>query len=327
MHTLRIYIRHSLIWQYFFDIYYMNINKFNYLFFILLGIFWSGSFIAIKVIVNDFPPFYGASLRVGFALLFLLGVVYFLKKDIAVPFNLRWKIWLTGLLAQGFPFAFLFWGEQHVAPGLAGILNGSVPIWTFILCVFFARKEMNLTVLRFIGLLIGIIGIAIVFSPQINFSARSTNIYGAVAILMMAISYALGNIINQYLLRGEIKINFYANLVHQHWASLFFLLLLAILFEKIPRMMNYRELANIGLASIYLGVFSTGLAWIIYYHLIRSWDVVSASGVLYIVPVLALVWDWLFFGNIPKLSEIIGVITILSGVVLIQYKCNKKVNS
>lgn len=302
----------------------MNINKFNYLFFLVLGIFWSGSFIAIKMVVNVFPPFYGAALRVGFALFFLLGVVYFLKKDVAMPFNLRWKIWVTGLLAQSFPFAFLFWGEQHVSPGLAGILNGSVPIWTFILCLIFARKEMNLTWLRFIGLLVGIIGIAIVFLPQINFSTHSTNLYGSLAILMMAISYALGNVINQYLLRGEIKINFYANLIHQHWASLFFLLCTAIVFEKIPHSLNYHELTNIGLASMYLGVFSTGLAWIIYYHLIRSWDVVSASGVLYIVPVMALVWDWLFFGNIPNLQEIMGVITILSGVILIQYKFNKK---
>lgn len=302
----------------------MNIGKLNYLYFLLLGIFWSGSFIAIKVVVNNFPPFLGGALRVAIALLFLICTAYVLQKNIKIPLHLRWKIWLTGLLAQGFPFAFLFWGEQHISPGLAGILNGSVPIWTFILCLLFTRKAINLTLLRFVGLLVGMMGIAIVFWSQINFSTIDKTAIGAVAILLMAISYALGNISNQFLLRGETKIDFYANLIHQHCASLFFLIILAISFEKIPSDINYHDVIKIGSASIYLGVFSTGLAWMIYYHLIRSWDVISASGVLYIVPIMVLVWDWLIFGNVPKLTEILGVITILSGVVLIQYAFNRK---
>ena len=97
--------------------------NFRLLIFFLLSLFWGFSFVAIKVIVDSIPPFIGAALRTGFAILFLLIIYRFVGKSIQVPRKLLPKIWINGLFLQGFPFAFLFWGERFVSPGLAGILN------------------------------------------------------------------------------------------------------------------------------------------------------------------------------------------------------------
>jgi drug/metabolite transporter (DMT)-like permease len=72
------------------------------------------------------------------------------------------------------------------------------------------------------------------------------------------------------------------------------------------------------LASVYLGVVSTAIAFLMYYHLIREWGVVRASSVTYIAPIIALFWDFVFFRNEPGLFEGIGITAILCGVVLIQ---------
>lgn len=289
----------------------------NLILFILLVTFWSGSFVAIKIVVTTIPPFFGAMLRVLTALISLMVIFYFAKRPTQVEFSVRWKMWLIGLFAQGFPFAFLFWGEQLITPGLAGILNGTVSIWAFLLSLLLFHEASIDCGKKMIGLGLGMAGIFIIFWPSIG--SMSSNIWGALSVLFMAISYAVGAVLNQYLFSRKTKIDFYANLYHQHCSSLVFLFAIALIFEPLPSAHVLLTTPSIWLATLYLGVFSTAIAWMIYYHLIREWDAVRASTVMYVVPVMALLWDFLLFNNYPQISEIIGVTTILSGVILLQF--------
>lgn len=295
----------------------MTNKNINYLWFFLLASFWGGSFVAIKAVVNVVPPFFGAMLRVGLALFFLIIIFLFLKKKVSVPFSYRWRIWILGLFSQGIPFFFLFWGEQHISSGLAGILNGTVPIWTLLFSLI-SPKTRNFSTLKCLGLLTGLLGICIIFWPLVSFSNSQHYLLGTVSVLLMAISYSIGNLLNQRMLSGQVKLDFYANLYHQHWASLTFLMLASLCFESWPSKTLLFHTPILWVASIYMGLFSTALAWIIYYYLIREWDAVRASAVMYIVPIMAILWDFIFFHNRPLWTEGLGIITILLGVLLIQ---------
>lgn len=298
----------------------MNKNI-NCLLFFLLAAFWSGSFVAIKAVVLHVPPFFGAMLRVGLALFFITLIFGFLKKKLSIPFSLRWRIWIMGLFAQGLPFFFLFYGEQYISSGLAGILNGTVPIWTLIFSLT-SPKTRNFSFLKCIGLFTGLFGICIIFWPLLNFNASHSALLGTASLLLMAISYSVGNLLNQRMLSGQTKLDFYANIYHQHWASLVFLIVISLLFEHWPNSTLLLHTPIIWIASIYMGLFSTALAWIIYYHLIREWDAVRASAVLYVVPIMAILWDFIFFHHRPQWSEGLGVIAILLGVLIIQWPKN-----
>ncbi len=273
----------------------MNKNI-NYLWFFLLAAFWSGSFVAIKAVVLHLPPFFGAMLRVGLALIFLSLIFCFLKKSVAVPFNLRCRIWIIGLFAQGFPFFFFFYGEQHISAGLTGILNGTVPIWTLVFSLI-SPKTRNFSFLKCIGLFTGLLGICIIFWPLLNFNSTHSALLGTISVLLMAISYSIGNLLNQYMLSGQTKLDFYANIYHQHWASLIFLMLTSLLFEHWPSSSLLLHTPIIWVASIYMGLFSTAIAWIIYYHLIREWDAVRASAVMYVVPIYGYTLGFCFFSQ------------------------------
>lgn len=289
--------------------------------FFLLAAFWGGSFVAIKAVVLHIPPFFGAMLRVGLSLIFITVIFGFLKKKLSLPFSLRWRTWVMGLFAQGLPFFFLFYGEQYISSGLAGILNGTVPIWTLIFSLT-SPKTRNFSFLKCIGLFIGLLGICIIFWPLLNFDTSHSALLGTASLLLMAISYSVGNLLNQRMLSGQTKLDFYANIYHQHWASLVFLMLASLLFEHWPSTMFLLHTPIIWVASIYMGLFSTALAWIIYYYLIREWDAVRASAVLYIVPIMAILWDFIFFHHRPQWSEGLGVIAILLGVLIIQWPKN-----
>jgi len=271
------------------------------------------------------PPLFGAVVRVGIALLCLMLFIFSTRKNTAIAFSLRWKVWMIGIFSQAIPFTCLFWGERHISPGLAGILNGTVSIWTFLLSIVLLPQLTTYSVRKVLGLLVGIVGVVIIFWPMVTVDNSISTLLGAAAIVVMAISYALGAVLNQYFLSSKSRIDFFANIYHQHWGSLIFLVVISLLFEKWPSASVLFSSHIPWFASLYLGVFSTAIAWLLYYHLIREWDALRASTVLYVVPALTLIWDYLIFGNRPHLTEIMGVVAILSGVILIQLSNFKRI--
>jgi drug/metabolite transporter (DMT)-like permease len=286
------------------------------LLFCLLAAFWGGSFVAIKFVVQDFPPVFGAMLRVGVALAVFRAYFTYEKRPLRVAPAIVRRMWLAGLFAQGLPFALLFWGERKISPGLAGIINGTVPLWTFILGLFLHKREF-FTFRKTAGLLLGFIGIGAVCSPLFSFSGTRGEIIGTAAVFTMAVCYGVGSLMTRSLLAGGAKADFRANLIHQHAASFVLLVLLSALTEHWPSFALVFSSGKALLSVFYLGIFSTALAFMIYFHLIREWGAVRASAVTYVAPIIALFWDYVFFKNLPTLFEILGVSAILSGVVLL----------
>lgn len=286
------------------------------LLFALLAAFWGGSFVAIKFAVAVFPPGFSAMLRVGVALACLAALFKKEGRDLNVDAATRRRMWAAGVFAQGLPFALLFWGERRISPGLAGIINGTVPLWTFVLGALIGT-ERSFTPRRLGGLALGFAGIAVICAPVLSFGGTRAEILGTAAVFGMAISYGVGTLLTRALLSGEKKADFRANAYHQHCASFVFLIAASAAMESWPSLHAVAS-APVALAAIlYLGVCSTAAAFLIYFHLIREWGAVRASAVTYVVPIIAVFWDFVFFGNKPSAWEALGVAAVLSGVVLL----------
>jgi drug/metabolite transporter (DMT)-like permease len=295
-------------------------NYLNFILFLLLALLWSGSFINIKIVVGAFPPVFSALIRVFIA--FLCLTLFFLSrhKTILIPFKDAWRLWITGFFGQALPFALLFYGERFVAPATASILNSTVSIWALLLGTLLFRDVAQWTANKIIGLLLGLIGIIFIFFPA--FIHADSKVIGMISVLGMAISYAIGALLNQHLVFGKMKTTIEINLWQQHISSLFCLSFISLILEPWP---SFSELFNIKIlgAFLYLGLFATAIAWIIYFHLLKSWDAVRASSVMYIVPVLAILWDYMFLHIIPSWNRSVGALTILLGVLLIQWTREK----
>lgn len=294
----------------------MSRKSVDILLFVLLAAFWGGSFVAIKFAVQVYPSTFSAMLRVGLALIVLFTLFRHQKSDLSVPFPTRRKMWLAGLFAQGLPFALLFWGEKRISPGLAGIINGTVPIWTFVFGMLVGNAEA-FTARKTAGLLLGFAGIAIICSPLLTFAGTSGEIAGTAAVFLMAICYGVGTLLTRSLLSGEAKVDFRANAYHQNCASVVFLAAVSFFAEPWPSAHAVFASPAAVVSIVYLGVFSTALAFLIYFHLIREWGAVRASAVTYVAPIIAVFWDYVFFKNVPDRFEVVGVLAVLSGVVLL----------
>lgn len=284
--------------------------------FALLAAFWGGSFVAIKFAVAVLPSGFAATLRVGVALACLTALFKKEGRDLRADFATRRRMWAAGVFAQGLPFALLFWGERRIAPGLAGIVNGTVPLWTFALGAI-AGRERDLAPRRLGGLLLGFAGVAVICAPVLAFGGTRDEALGTAAVFGMAVSYGLGTLLTRAILSGEAKADFRANVYHQHCASLVFLAAWSLTTEPWPPVRLLASSPAALVSVLYLGVCSTAAAFLIYFHLIREWGAVRASAVTYLVPILALFWDWVFFGGRPSVFETAGVAAVLGGVVLL----------
>lgn len=284
----------------------------------LLALLWSGSFINIRTTVEACPAFFSAMLRVliAFTVLTILFVIQ--QKKIFLNYKLAWRLWVAGIFSQAIPFAFLFYGEQFIKPALASIINSTVSIWVLILGFIFFRAESTLSVHKIMGVLLGFVGIILIFGPMLDDGHNA--VVGIVSVFGMVLSYAVGGLINQHLVFGKMKaekIEFHTNVWQQHLASFLFLVLLSGIVEPVPALHTLMNIKIIA-AFLYLGVFATAISFVIYYYLIREWDAVRASSVMYVVPMLAILWDYLFLHLVPLWNEIVGALIILVGVMLIQ---------
>jgi len=298
--------------------------RLNYMLYGLLALMWSGSFINIKVVVDVMPPIFCAMMRVLISIIGLAVVFTVTRKPFLGRSHGMWRVWIAGLASQAIPFALLFYGERFVAPALAGIINSTVSLWALLIGTVAFRDVSQWTPIKLCGLMLGFVGIVIIFYPSIH--NGESDIIGVSAIMLMAISYAVGGLINQHVIFPKMKISFEANLFHQHISSVLTLAMASLMLETWPPMSSVFD-SNVIFSFLYLGLVATTCAWMIFFYLIREWGAVRTSSVMYIVPLLAIVWDLLFLHITPSGSELIGAAAILVGVVLIQWTRKQKLNT
>ena len=203
------------------------------LFWALVFIF-AGNFIAIKEAVATIDPMEIATFRVVVAL--LLFQVYFLvrRKPLSLPAKMLPQVWFAGILLQAIPFASFCWGMKLVSPGIGGIIEGTIPIFVFVFSLLFMKKSESLNLKSFSGLLMGILGIYLIFAEQAQLSHGNEELWGMLAIGIMTASYALGTVFNRKILAGKSKTILPGVLYHQHLASVVVLGAIVLAVNGVP---------------------------------------------------------------------------------------------
>jgi len=288
------------------------------MFFALIAIFWGGSFLAVRESVEVFPPFFAAAMRVGIATFIMMVLMVYRNGD-RVPRDIRLSMLANGLFTLGFPWALLFWGEQYIAPAMAGIINATTPLFTVVIATLVVRREKSAWN-KWLGVVLGFFGVLIIFAPKISAGAGS-DIKGMLAIVGMAISYGVGIVWLKSLAHRVAPFNAF---FYQGLGALVFLIPLSLITEW-SGLVNAHWGAQSGWISIlYLGIFSTALAQLMFFVIIRDLGAVAASAVTYVPPIIAIILDRLVYGHFVSLNAIIGAAVILVGVRLVHMRIGKK---
>ncbi|MEO0402006.1 MAG: DMT family transporter, partial [Pseudomonadota bacterium] len=167
---------------------------------ILLALIWGGSFLSIRIALDEVSPLTSVAHRTGWAMIVLWSVVAVMR----LPIPRDPRIWVgflgMGLLNNVIPFGLMAWGQLHIETGLTSILNAATAIFGVIAAsLFFADERMTLR--KGIGVLLGFFGVATAIGLD-NFRSFDVRSLAQLAIIAGTISYALAGVWARKMLGG-----------------------------------------------------------------------------------------------------------------------------
>lgn len=271
---------------------------------------WGPSFLFIKLVIEEFPPISAAALRVSIAALFLYLILKFKNRKL-IALGPLWKHFLVmGLVSNAIPFCLFCWGEMYIDSSLAALINGSPPIFTAILAHFFLRDE-PLNWHKGIGILLGIGGLLILFLPNLSGGVYG-DAGGILAIILATFCYAVGFVYGKIKLKGLPPLVAPASQLIM--ASL--VLIPTSLIVERPFDMAVPSWTSIS-ALCALGIFGTGIAFIVYYKVLETAGAMALSMVSYLLPLVGMVLGVLFLNESLTWNGIFGGFLILAAMMLV----------
>ena len=278
----------------------------DYLLLTLLTLIWASAFFNIKIATYSFGPVTIAFLRVLFGAFPVLLLCYFKKIKIEA-FSKDWKWFaIIGLVNLVIPFILISYGVKFVQSNLAAILMSTTPLSSTVLAHFFLKGE-RFNLLKTIGLLIGFSGIVFLFSD--NFLINENNFLAALLILLGSTCYVIGGVIT---LKISNKKNENVTGSILIWATIM-LFPLSLIFEK-PWTLNPSMDSIISI--IYLGIFPTGIAWLLRYKILKTNGLIFHSQVSYIIPIFGIILGYIFLNEIITSKIIVALIAVFIGIYL-----------
>jgi drug/metabolite transporter (DMT)-like permease len=270
---------------------------------------WGSTWAFIKIGLADLPPFTFASVRFIVAIVILAAVIA--VKRPAWPARADYgAIAMSGFLQFGVNYALVFWGEKQISSGQTALLQSTIPLFGFLIAHFALHAE-RLTPKRMLGLLIGLVGVAIIFSNQLEFGG-TLQIVGSIAILLSAVGVAYANIMVK---QRAGHIDNRVLIATQMICGLIPLVILSLIVEGDPFAYNWTPRA--WFAVFYLAIVGTLAAFMIYYWMVRHIKVTTTQLISLVTPVLALVVGVIFLDEQITTRLLIGAAAILAGIATI----------
>ena len=276
---------------------------------ILLAAIWGSAFFNIKIATYTYDTFTLVFVRVFFATL-LLVLWCFYKKIKIMAFSKDWKLYaLVGIVNISMPFLLIAYGTDKVQSYLSAILMSSTPLSGTILAHFFTSNEkFNLT--KSIGVTIGFIGVAILFFDKLVIS--ESNLIYALIILFAATLYVIGGILILKFLKNKGNENVTTSTIIWSLISL-----LPFCLYKQP-WVNLNPSFESTLSLIYLGIFATGIAWMLRFHILITNGLVFQAQVAYLIPIFGVIFGYLIMDEQITWKVLTSLIIIISGIYIVK---------
>ncbi|MDA9023982.1 DMT family transporter [Gammaproteobacteria bacterium] len=271
----------------------------NWILLILLGAVWGSAFMFIKISADDFGPILLVNLR-----LLLAGALFLpflLQKKYLAYFKSHFSgILILGIFSNAFPFTMFSYASLGATSNMLGILNGTTAFMTMVVAYFWLKE--SITPKQIFGIILGFLGILVLVNP-----ANGSATLGASGFALVgALSYSFSGV---YIQKYQLNAN---KFVLIGWAMLFGgLFLTPLSFFNLPDQMPDN---NAIAALLWLGIVSTGIAYLGYIRLIEQIGAVRTSTVTYLLPVFSIIWGSIFLQE--KITWIIfgGFIFVMIGM-------------
>jgi drug/metabolite transporter (DMT)-like permease len=284
---------------------------------ILVAIIWGVNFAFVKYALADFSPLSFTTLRFFLSALFLICVMLINREPLAMERRDIGEIVTLGFIGITLYNIFFMEGLNYTTASNSALFISSSPLFAALILALKNRKRISARILA--GLLLSTSGVFLIIQSRpggLSFSRG--DLAGDLLTITAAAFWALYTIRAKPLLEkySAVKLTAYSmaagtvlllpisgyELLHQAWSS-------------VP----LRSWAAFSFSTFVSG----GIAFTLWYHGVKTIGVTRTVVYHYIVPFVAVVFAALFLGERITFLQLIGGISILAGVYLVQSKNNQ----
>ena len=277
----------------------------------MLSILWGCSFLFVELALRDLPVFTVTLGRTGIAAAFLILLLAATRAPL-LPLVQRWREFLLlGALRAAIPMCLIVWAQTRIDSGVAGILNSTSPLFTMLVAHLLTSDD-RLTPRKLIGCLIGIVGVVVMIGIEFM-NQLGDGIAGQLAMLGATCSYGFAAVYGRRFDTGSNT----ASAAGMLSGATLLILPVALVIDR-PWTLSPGALSLSALLG--LALFSTAIAFVVWFRLITTAGPSNTSLVTFLIPLTALGFGVLLLGEKPSLASLLGLVIILAGLAVTQVK-------
>lgn len=279
-------------------------------------IIWGTTYLALRIAVEEIPPFFFSAVRQITAGTLLLGFMFLIKKKAFPRIQYLGKQGINGILMITLGNGLVAWAEMYISSGLAALICSMMPVWVILINVAIGSKE-KLNGLIILGVLMGMLGIMLAFGEDLSEFTNPLYSYGIIFTFMAAMSWAGGSIFSKTILPSPgpfINAGF-----QMFFGGLGLMAISFVLGEK----MNLSFSASGWGAMVYLIVFGSIIAMTCYSYALSKLPVSLVSLYAYVNPLVAILLGWLILDETLNLRTVLAFMLTVLGIYIVN-KGHKK---
>ncbi len=286
-------------------------TRLDYTIILFLVIIWASAFLAIKVAVVEPGPLWLAAIRV------LVGFAVLLPWAIWRGFKWpdEWQDWalilVISVLNVSAPFILISWAELTIDAGLTSLLLGIGPLLALIFSHFFTNDD-RFTLLKFAAVLLGFLGILLVIGVD-ALKGLGTNMLAQIAVLVSSASYVTSGLMIRKI-KGFPPVRLSCLVLGISSATL---IAIALIYEGLPSGELISRISPKAWACLfYLGLFPTGIGYILRFRLIQAIGMSAFTLGLNLIPVFGIGMGAVLLGEHIDWTIIAALVLIMTGLFL-----------
>ncbi|KQS78847.1 hypothetical protein ASG25_09510 [Rhizobium sp. Leaf384] len=271
-----------------------------------LATLWGGSYTFIKIGVATIPPITLIAARTILAGSLLFVVLRL--RGLRLPTDRRntRRFLIQAALNAVLPFTLIAWAEQHVDAGLAVILNALTPVFAFLINAIVTRHEA-VTGLKLFGVALGIGGICLVVGPA-ALTGVGTDVVAQLAIVLAAVAYGGAVTFGRTFRDLDPMMPAAGSLI---WGGAILLPVSLVIDQPWTLAPAPSSIA----ALVALSVFSTALAFVLYFTLLQRLGSVGTTAQAYLRVPIGVGIGVLLLGETPSPNALLGLVFVVASVI------------
>lgn len=271
-----------------------------------LATLWGASYSFIKIGVATIPPITLIAARTIIAGSLLLVVLRMRGLKLPTDRRNRHRFIVQAVLNSVLPFTLIAWGEQHIDAGLAVILNALTPVFAFLINALITRHEA-VTVPKLFGVVFGLLGICLVVGPSV-LAGLGTGVIAQFAIILAAVAYGGAVTFGRTFRDLDPMMPAAGSLI---WGGVILL--------PVSLLVDHPWTLAPAMSSIWallaLSIFSTSLAFVLYFTLLQRLGSVGTTAQAYLRVPIGVGIGVLFLGETPNPNALLGLVFVVASVI------------